>query len=73
MDKVYTNYAKSMSFSSYWLTDMGISYPLKNGIRLSGNVNNVFDKTYSNQAVYGTQRVPGMPRNFMLSLAYSLR
>lgn len=73
MDKVYTNYAKSMSFSSYWLTDMGISYPLKNGIRLSGNVNNVFDKKYSNQAVYGTQRVPGMPRNFMLSLAYSLR
>jgi outer membrane receptor for ferric coprogen and ferric-rhodotorulic acid len=61
-----------MSYSSYWLTDMGISYPFGNGIRLSANVNNVFDKKYSNQAIYGTQRVPGMPRNFMVSIAYSL-
>jgi len=73
MDKVYTNYTKTMSYSPYWLTDMGVSYPLRNGIRLSANVNNIFDKKYSNQATYGTQRVPGMPRNFMLSLAYSLR
>ena len=72
MDKVHTNYLKTMSYSSYCLTDMGISYPLKNGIRLSANVNNVFDKRYSNQAIYGTQRVPGMPRNYMVSIAYSL-
>lgn len=73
MDKVYTNYAKTMSYSSYCLTDMGVSYPFRNGVRLSLNVNNIFDKKYSNQAIYGTQRVPGMPRNYMVSLSYSLK
>lgn len=72
MDKVYTNSDKSMEFSSYWLTDMGISYPCSNGVRLSAIVNNVFDKKYSNQAIYGTQKVPGMPRNYMISISYSL-
>lgn len=72
MDKTNRNAAKTLSYPSYCLTDVGASYPLKNGITLSANVNNVFDKKYYNQAL-GYQIVPGMPRNYLLSLSYSLR
>lgn len=70
-DKVYRNQANTSSFDSYWLTDLGLSYTLKNKVRLGVNVNNLFDKEYCNQAV-GNQYVPGMPRNFTLSASYTL-
>ena len=73
MDKVYVDYAKTTDYPSYFLTDMGISYPLKNGISLSANVNNVFNKKYANQAVYGTQLIPAKECNYMVSIAYKLK
>ncbi|QIK60380.1 TonB-dependent siderophore receptor [Dysgonomonas sp. HDW5A] len=72
MDKVYRNTDNTSEYPSYWLVDMGVSYKLKNNVRLSANVNNVFDKEYFNQSL-GSQMVPSMPRNFLLTMAYSLR
>lgn len=70
-DKVYRNQANTTFFESYWITDLGLSYTLKNNVRLGVNVNNLFDKEYCNQAL-GNQYVPGIPRNFMLSASYTL-
>lgn len=72
MDKVYRNTDNTSEYPSYWLVDMGVSYKLKNNVRLSVNVNNVFDKEYFNQSL-GSQMVPSMPRNFLFTMAYSLR
>lgn len=72
MDKVYRNTDNTSEYPSYWLVDMGVSYKLKNNVRLSANVNNVFDKDYLNQSL-GSQMVPSMPRNFLLTMAYTLR
>ncbi|QIK54948.1 TonB-dependent siderophore receptor [Dysgonomonas sp. HDW5B] len=72
MDKVYRNTDNTSEYPSYWLVDMGVSYKLKNNVRLSANVNNIFDKDYFNQSL-GSQMVPSMPRNFLLTMAYSLR
>lgn len=72
MDKVYRNTDNTSEYPSYWLVDMGVSYKLNNGVRLSANINNVFDKEYFNQSL-GSQMVPSMPRNFLLTMAYFLR
>ena len=70
-DKVYRNSSNTRQFDSYWLVDLGASYTLKNNVRLGVNINNLFDKDYCNQAL-GTQIVPGMPRNYQLSVSYKL-
>lgn len=69
-DEVYRNANNSTAFPSYWITDLGFSYKLKNNVRLGVNINNLFDKEYYNQAL-GNQYVPSMPRNFLLSAQYS--
>lgn len=70
-DNVYRDLSKSVVYPSYWLTDLGVSYKLNNGISLRVNVNNVFDEKYYNQSL-STQMVPSNPRNFLFTLAYSL-
>lgn len=72
MDKVYRSLDNTTYFPSYWITDLGASYKLKNNIRLGVNVNNVFNETYYNQAL-GNQMVPSAPCNFLASVSYSLR
>lgn len=71
-DNVYRDLNKSVIYPAYWLTDLGASYSLKNGIQLRVNVNNVFDKEYYNQSL-GSQMVPSTPRNFLFTIAYSLK
>lgn len=68
-DKVYRNSTNSSVFPSYWMTDLGLNYKLKNNVRLGLNINNLFDKDYFNQSL-GNQYVPGIPRNFLLSATY---
>lgn len=70
-DKLYRNPDNSLYFDSYWITDLGFSYLLKNHVRLGANINNLFNKEYYNQAI-GNQLAPSMPRNFLLSVAYTL-
>ncbi|WP_455591124.1 TonB-dependent receptor [Bacteroides sp.] len=70
-DKLYRNNDNSLYFNSYWTTDLGVSYILKNNVRLGANINNLFNKEYYNQAI-GNQLVPSMPRNFLLSVSYTL-
>ncbi len=72
MDKVYRYADNSSEFSSYWLTDVSASYPLRNGITLSLNVNNLFNEDYINQSL-GNQMVPSMPRNYLITVAYSFK
>ncbi|MDO4163699.1 MAG: TonB-dependent receptor [Bacteroides sp.] len=70
-DKVYRNTSNTTYFDSYWLTDLGLSYTLKNHVRIGLNINNLFDKEYYNQSL-GNQMVPSMPRNFLVSASYTL-
>lgn len=70
-DNVSRDLSKSVVYPAYWLTDLGASYKLDNGIQLRVNVNNVFNENYYNQSL-GTQMVPCMPRNYLLTVAYSL-
>ncbi|WP_251968766.1 TonB-dependent receptor [Parabacteroides sp. AD58] len=69
--KVYRNTANSTWFDPYWITDMGASYTVNNHVHLTVNVNNLFNKSYYNQAL-GNQLVPSMPRNFQVALSYTL-
>lgn len=71
MDKVYRDVSNSKYFGSYWLTDVGVSYPLPVGVRVSAKINNLFNKSYYSQAL-GDQMVPSMPRNYMVSLSYTM-
>ena len=68
---VYRDLNKSIVYPSYWLTDLGASYKLNNGIQLRVNVNNVFNETYFNQSL-GTQVTPRTPRNYLCTISYSL-
>lgn len=70
-DKVYRSTANTKWFNSYWITDLGASYVLKNHVRLSVNINNLFNKEYTNQAL-GDQIVPSMPRNYQVAISYNL-
>lgn len=70
-DKVYRNTANSKWFDSYWITDLGASYLLNHHVRLSVNINNIFSKEYTNQAL-GDQIVPSMPRNYQVAISYNL-
>ena len=70
-DNVYRDLNKSVVYPAYWITDLGASYKLNNGIQLRVNVNNVFNESYYNQSL-GTQMVPSMPRNYLFTIAYSL-
>ncbi|WP_165043651.1 TonB-dependent siderophore receptor [Dysgonomonas sp. ZJ709] len=72
MDEVYRSLSNDIYFPSYWLTDMGASYKLNSGIRLSVNVNNMFNEKYYNQAL-GNQMVPSAPTNFLATISYSLK
>lgn len=69
--KVYRNTANSTWFDPYWITDLGVSYTVNNHVHLTVNVNNLFNKSYYNQAL-GNQLVPSMPRNFQVALSYTL-
>ena len=69
-DKVYRNATNTTWFDSYWLTNIGFSYNLKNGIRLGLNIKNIFNEKYFNQSL-GNQMVPSQPRNYTLSVQYA--
>lgn len=69
--KVYRNTANSTWFDAYWITDLGMSYLLRNNVHLTFNLNNLFDKQYYNQAL-GQQLVPSMPRNFQVAISYKM-
>lgn len=69
--KVYRNTANNSWFDAYWISDLGLSYRLPNNVHLTFNLNNVFDKSYYNQAL-GQQLVPSMPRNFQVAISYKL-
>ena len=71
MDETYRDAANEKTFDAHWLTDVALYYKLKNNVRLSLNVNNLFNKSYYNQAL-GDQLVPSMPRNFQVSITYKL-
>ena len=70
LDKVYRNATNTTWFDSYWLTNIGFSYNLKNGIRLGLNIKNLFNEKYFNQSL-GNQMVPSQPRNYTLSVQYA--
>lgn len=70
MDDVYRDLNKSIIYPSYWLTDLGASYDLNNGIQLRLNVNNLFNHKYYDQSL-GTQIVPANPTNCLFTISYT--
>lgn len=71
MGEVLRDVSTNLKYPSYWLTDLGASYTLKNNIRLSVNINNLFNKDYYDQSL-GMQMVPSMPRNYQIAISYNL-
>lgn len=71
MDEVLRDASTNLKFPSYWLTDIGASYELKNKVKLSVNINNLFNKEYYDQSL-GMQLVPSMPRNYQIAISYNL-
>lgn len=70
-DKIYRNTSNESYFNSYWLTDLGASYQLPNGVALTLNVNNLFSSKYFKSSL-GDQLVPTAPANFEFAISYQL-
>lgn len=58
------------NWPSYALANASVYYHLK-GVRLSANINNIFDKYYYLGGFDYTRGFVGAPRNYMISLGYS--
>lgn len=69
-DEQLINIADNVSYDSYWMTDLGASYKLRNGIRLSLMINNLFNVNYCDSSL-SMQMFPGAPRNYLLSATYN--
>lgn len=65
----YTNSANTYLLPSYATIDAVLYHQFKN-VRVSLNVNNISDKLYFADAIYGNQFFPGKGRNYKLSLSY---
>ena len=57
--------------NAYTLVNMMASYEINSQVSVTANVNNVFDKKYVN-SLYWAQGFYGAPRNYALSLNWSL-
>ncbi|MEM9389856.1 MAG: TonB-dependent receptor [Bacteroidota bacterium] len=67
----YTNAANTFELPAYTILDGSLFYNFGQGeIRL--NINNITDKEYFRDAIYGNQFFPGVSRNYLLSLRYNL-
>lgn len=70
-DKIYRDTSRTIVYPAYWLIDGGCSYRFQNGLGIRLNVNNIFNEKYISQSL-GTQLVPSNPRNYLLSITYTL-
>ncbi|MEM0938652.1 MAG: TonB-dependent receptor [Bacteroidota bacterium] len=67
----YTNAANTFKLPAYTILDGSLFYNFRQGeVRL--NINNITDKEYFRDAIYGNQFFPGVSRNYLLSLRYNL-
>ncbi len=65
----YTNSSNTYLLPSYATVDATVYHQFKS-VRLSLNVDNITDKLYFADAIYGNQFFPGKGRNYKLSLGY---
>ncbi|PCH76357.1 MAG: TonB-dependent siderophore receptor, partial [Flavobacteriaceae bacterium] len=65
----YTNSSNTYLLPSYATVDATVYHQFKT-VRLSLNVDNITDKLYFADAIYGNQFFPGKGRNYKLSLGY---
>ncbi|MFC4213403.1 TonB-dependent siderophore receptor [Pedobacter lithocola] len=63
--------ADVLKLPSYKVVDAMASYQVSN-YKLQFNINNMFDKSYAQSGSYNVY-VPGIPRNFLFTLAYSFK
>ncbi len=68
-DDLYMNSSNTLKIDDYWMTDLGVSYKLKNNVRLALNVKNLFNVDYYSSVT--PNFVPGAPRNYLVSASYS--
>lgn len=66
--KIYRNVSDDLYYPAKYLVDAGVYYTIKQQIRLSVVVNNVFDKEY-----FVKPTTLGKPTNFMASVSYTFR
>jgi len=65
----YTNSSNTYKLPSYTTFDATVYYQLNN-VRIGLNLNNITDKLYFTDAIYGNQFFSGMGRNIKASLGY---
>lgn len=70
-DKMYVNSSNSYRLPRYYLFDASIDYRKKNFYGKL-KVNNLFDKNYYSSTVYSNQYIPGMERNFTLTIGMDI-
>lgn len=70
-DNIIRNANKSVIYPAYWLINAGCSYQLNHGISLRANVYNIGNESYVTQSI-GTQLTPSAPRNYLLTLSYTM-
>ncbi len=70
-DKTYLDTANSKSLKDYWLTNIGASYYLMDGLRLTVNANNIFNQVYYTKVVTD-QLAQNMTRNFQIAITYKM-
>ncbi|MEJ7587150.1 MAG: TonB-dependent receptor [Ferruginibacter sp.] len=62
----------TMVLPAYNITDAMVSYSIKR-YTLGINANNVFDVRYAQGSYWSRSYFPGMPRNYLVTLGYSLK
>lgn len=73
MDHIYRSVSRDLVYPARTIVNLGASYRLKNNITLSAIVNNIFNESYFEQSLGNRQIIPGTPRNYMATIAYSLK
>lgn len=72
MDEVYYNLPAELKTPKYWISDLSLAYRFKKHFTIGVNINNLFDAKYFTEPSTQWQLIPGMPRNYQVSVSYSL-
>jgi iron complex outermembrane receptor protein len=70
-DKMYVNSSNSYSLPHYFLFDASLDYRKKNFYGKL-KMNNLFDKDYYSSSLSSSQYIPGMERNFTLTIGMDI-
>lgn len=71
MDNVYYSISSKLKTPAYWTTDLSLAYNFKRYYTMSFIINNLFDARYFTEPSVAWQLIPGMPRNYQVSVSFN--